>query len=481
MSPSPNCRMKTWKSRSLVGILALQLIVAGHVLAQTPRATEHWVATWATSQTLVGSLSAARGAPPARGGPQLGPPGGTAGPTAATTAPAAPALPSTPTAQPPQPGVPARRFPVPPQLSGVSNQTVRMIVRTSLGGSKLRVRLSNAFAAATVTVGAARIARTTTGSAIDPRTTRALTFSGKTTATLYAGQVLVSDAIDLAVPALSDLTVSLYFPGDTGTPTAHRFALRSTYISGPGDFTNAADITAPVATMESYYWLAGVDVVAPTTAAAVVTFGDSITDGDQSTLNRNASWPSVLAARLQANRATSHLAVINAGISGNRILGDNGSGLARMVHDVFSQPGVKWITLLEGINDITNGVRQQATGTPFAVEDLVTAYRQVIAQAHLRGIRVIGCTLTPFGGSSAFSETGESIRSAANHWIRTSGEFDAVIDFDRATRDPANPLRFRREADSPDLLHPGDAGYRLMGESIDLGIFTTTTSRPARD
>lgn len=413
---------------------------------QSGLSSEHWVATWGTAQTLVrGTGVPGRGAAP-------------------------PAAPSP--AQPPWPGAPARRFPVPPALPGVSNQTVRMVVRASLAGRLARVRLSNAFQAPAVKIGAARIARSSRGAAISPRTSRVLTFSGNAAATLYAGQVLVSDPVDLVVSPLEDLTVSLYFPGDTGAPTNHLFGLRTTYLSGPGDATAAADIATPSATTQSYYWLAGVDVLAPADAATIVTFGDSITDGDQSTPEMLTQWPTLLAARLQANRATAHVGVVNAGISGNRILGDNGSGLARLRADALDQPGVRWITLLEGINDITAGVRQHAAGgPPLTADELIAADRQVIELAHLHGIRVAGCTLTPFGGSSAYSDEGETIRLAVNTWIRSGAAFDAVIDFDRAVRDPVMPSRFRTEADSPDLLHPGDAGYRMMAEAIDLGIF----------
>jgi lysophospholipase L1-like esterase len=333
----------------------------------------------------------------------------------------------------------------------------------------VRVRLSNAFGSGTVTIGAASIARSQGGAAIDASSMRPLTFSGRQSAAINAGQVLVSDPVNLPVAPLGDLAVSVYLPGEAESPTNHRFGLRTTYV-GAGDLTSAADIASPVATSEVYYWLAGVDVLAPSRAQTIVAFGDSITDGDQSTPTKLAMWPARLAERLQANPATRHIGVVNAGISGNRILGDNGSGVARLVSDAITQPGVGWIILLEGINDITAASRQQ--NSTFTAEDLIAAYRQVIAQAHLRGIRVAGATLTPFGGSSAYSEVGERIRTTANEWIRTSREFDAVIDFDRTLRDANDPKRFRVEADSPDLLHPGDAGYRMMGDAIDLAIFT---------
>ena len=196
-------------------------------------------------------------------------------------------------------------------------------------------------------------------------------------------------------------------------------------------------------------------------------------------------WPAVLAARLQENAATKHIGIVNAGISGNRLLGDNNSGVVRFVQHALSVPGVKWITVLEGINDISAATRQVAGAAPgapqpadpaFTADDLIRAYRQMIDLAHVRGIKVIGCTMTPFGGSSAFTDRGDAIRTAANEWIRTSGAFDAVVDFDAVTRDPTDPQRFRAEADSPDLLHPGDGGYRLMAGAFELTLF----ARPAR-
>jgi lysophospholipase L1-like esterase len=352
-----------------------------------------------------------------------------------------------------------------------------MIVRSTIGGSRVRVRVSNAVGGASVTVGSAHIALREKDSAIVPASDRVLTFSGKPTATIYAGQVLFSDPVNLQLASLTDVAVSLYFPRQTSAQTNHRFSLHSTYVSKEGDFTGQQAIADPASTMESYYYLAGVDVMAPANAAAIVTFGDSITDGDQSSLNTNSEWPAVLAARLQANKATAHVGVVNAGISGNRILGDSGGGMVRFFHDALDQPGVKWITLLEGINDISAGARQTGPNA-FSADDLIAAYKQMIEMAHAAGVKIIGCTLTPFGGSSAYSDRGEEIRTAANAFIR-SGAFDAVIDFDAAVRDAADPKHFRKEADSPDLLHPGDAGYKLMGEAIDLSIFVPPVKKAA--
>ena len=410
-------------------------------------AQQHWVATWGTAQQQY--RAAGRGAP------------------AAPPPAAAPALPP-PAAKP---GAPGRRFPVPRALPTVHNQTVRMLVRTSLGGKKLRVRFSNALGAPALEIGAAHIAIHDKGSAIVPATDRTLTFSRKPTATVYAGQVLVSDPVDLDLPPLADLAVSLYIPGDSGPPASHLFALRPAYVSGEGDFTSRAEIAEPAAIMESWYWLAGVDVEAPRDAFTIVTFGDSITDGDQSSLDTNNPWPSHLARRLQAYKPSAHIGVVNAGISGNRVLGDNGGALARMLRDVIAVPGVRWMTLLEGINDITGATRPGAPQGAFSADTLIAAYRQIIDTAHLYGVKIAGCTITPYAGSSAYSDAGEAIRQAVNQWIRTSGAFDAVIDFDAATRDPKTPGRFRPEADSPDQLHPGDAGYSLMGDAIDLRFF----------
>jgi lysophospholipase L1-like esterase len=348
-----------------------------------------------------------------------------------------------------------------------------MIVRTSIAGRRVRVRLANALGAPALNVGAAHLALRAKGSAIVPNTDRALTFSGKTSSVIYAGQVLVSDPVDLSLPALTDLSVSLYLPGEIGPPTSHTFALRPTYLSHEGDFTGAAEIPDPAAVMESWYWLAGIDVAAPNDAFAIVTFGDSITDGDQSTPDTNNPWPSILARRLQAAKSTAPIAIVNAGISGNRILGDNNGGLARLLRDALEVPGVKWITLMEGINDITGATRAGAPPQPaFTAETLIAAYRQVIETAHLHGVKVAGCTLTPYGGSTPYSDAGEAIRDAVNQWVRTGKAFDAVFDFDAATRDSKDPKRFRTEADSPDMLHPGDAGYHLMADSIDVTVFT---------
>jgi lysophospholipase L1-like esterase len=372
---------------------------------------------------------------------------------------------------PPPQGAPA---PAPNTLQTVNHQTVRMIVRTSIGGKRTRVKLSNSFGSPAVTIGAAHIAKRSQGAGIAQGTDRALTFAGRTSIRIAPGGVVVSDPVAIEFAPLTDLAVSLYLPEDTGPPTIHSSALRTTYVSGDGDFTAAADLSEP-RTTTSYYWLASIEVDAPKNTAAIVTFGDSITDGARSTVDTHNTWPALLASRLAAQKSTANIAVVNEGIGGNRVLTDAAglagvNALARLDRDVFSHPGVKWLMVMEGINDI--GALAQPT-SPYRVtaEDLIAAYQQIIERAHALGIRVIGCTLTPYGGAGYFTDQGEVIRDAVNQWIRTSKAFDAVVDFEAATRDSANADKFRPEFDPGDHLHPNDAGYKAMADAINLAMF----------
>ncbi len=292
---------------------------------------------------------------------------------------------------------------------------------------------------------------------------------------MMPGVVVVSDPVDIDVPALGDLAISLYMASDTGAPTAHATALHTTYVSAEGDFTGQSEF--PVAgTTQQYYWISSVEVAAPSDAAAIVAFGDSITDGARSTTETNNSWPALLAARLGSDKAGGNIAVINEGIGGNRLFTDAAglagvSALARLDRDVFSHPGVKWLMILEGINDIGTLGAANPPAEPITKDDLIWVLQQVIDRAHAHGIKVIGCTLTPYEGAGYARENGEAIRAAVNQWIRTSGAFDAVVDFEAATRDPNNPKRFKPEFDPGDHLHPNDAGYKAMAEAVDLSIF----------
>jgi lysophospholipase L1-like esterase len=346
-----------------------------------------------------------------------------------------------------------------------------MIARTSIGGERLRIKVENAFGAPPVTIGAAHIALRAKDSEIVAGSDRAITFNGKAGCILSPGVERVSDPVDLKAPALTDLAVSLYFSAETGPPTNHGTGLHTTYISKEGDLTGQPAL-ADAATSLSYYYLAAIDVEAPADARAVVTFGDSITDGTASTPNSNHSWPALLTARLAKDKRTAMIGVANMGISGNRVLydGSGASALARFDRDVLTQSGVKWVMLMEGINDIG----RVGTPTPEAptADDLIAAYRQFIDMAHTHGIKVIGCTLTPYVGAGYAREAGEAVRVAVNTFIRTGGAFDAVVDFDAATRDSADPTRLRAAFDPGDHLHPNDAGYQAMADAVDLAIFS---------
>ncbi|MEO5923486.1 MAG: SGNH/GDSL hydrolase family protein [Bryobacteraceae bacterium] len=357
-------------------------------------------------------------------------------------------------------------------IPSFKNQTVRMVVNTSIPGRTVRVELSNTFGKGRLKIGAAHLALHDRGSAIVPASDRALTFSGSPSAVIPAGAVILSDPVDLAVPAVGDLVITLFLPEDTGLPTQHARGLHTTYISGPGNFAGQTTFTA-ASTSVSWYFISGVHVLASADTRAIVTFGDSITDGSTSTVDANAAWPSVLGRRLQA-AGMKKVAVINHGIGGNRVVRD-GTGmnaLARFDRDVLAQPGVKYVVIMEGINDIGQGTRDGAPAdASITAEELIAAYRQMATRAHEHGIQVIGATLTPYEGAAYYSAAGEGIRTAVNSWIRTSGAFDAYFDFDLVTRDPSNPKHIRSDFNITDNLHPNDTGYAAMADSIDLAIF----------
>jgi lysophospholipase L1-like esterase len=350
-----------------------------------------------------------------------------------------------------------------------------MIVHTSIGGHRARVQLSNAYSTSALQVGSAHIALRDKESAIVPASDRPLTFSGKASVSIPPAAEILSDPVDLEVPPLGDLVISLYVPVEAASATIHLTGLHTTYISKPGDFTAASVITDTSAKVPLWYWISAVDVVAPPKAGLIVAFGDSITDGATSTPDADRSWPSQLAQRLSANKATANLAIVNEGISGNRLLNDGAgvSALARFDRDVLSQPGVKWLIVLEGINDI--GIGGLPGGQPsdaVTADDLIAAHKQIIERAHLHGIKVIGATLTPYVGAAYATDQGEAIREAVNQWIRSRGAYDAVVDFDAATRDPANPKQIRPSYNIRDRLHPNDEGYKAMAAAVDLSIFT---------
>jgi len=358
---------------------------------------------------------------------------------------------------------------------GFTNQTVRLVVHTSLGGNEVRVRLSNGFGTESLLIGAAHLALRSMNAGTVPGTDRALTFSGSGSVTIPPGALVVSDSVKLDVPALSDLAVSLYLPGPTGQATWHAAALATNYVSPPGDFTGAADMPVDH-TVTSWFYLTDVEVKASKDTVAVVTFGDSITDGTRSTPDTNHRWPNLLAERLAQHHA--RLSVVDQGIAGNRILHDliGPNALARFDRDVLAQPGVGYVTVLLGINDIGDISRSVAAQPglapqPVSADQIIAGHVQMIARAHQQGIKILGCTLTPFEGAAYFTPEGESKRQTVNKFIRTAGAYDGVIDFDVTVRDPNHPTQLQPMYDSGDHLHPNDAGYKAMADTIDLSLF----------
>jgi lysophospholipase L1-like esterase len=424
---------------------------------------EHWVTTWATSQPIGSTTALASG----RGGVPGPPPQPGAAPPGAPT----PTQPP-PASQPlPPNGQPGRgRGPQMNAPPTIGDQTIRMVVHASIGGRRVRVEFSNALNGNPLAIGSAHIGLHDKDSAIVPGTDRALTFSGKPSCTLGAGVLLYSDPVDLEVAPFSDLAVSVYLPKDTGPPTNHSLGMHTAYIA-KGDATGYTVMLDPTLT-RAYLWLSSVDVIAPADAFAVVALGDSITDGQGTTVDANRNWTAVLAKRLEANKATAHVAVLNQGVAGNQVLRDLAgvSALARFDRDVLSRSGVKWLILFEGINDISLHGQTDSTD-PLTGDDLIAAYRQLIQRAHSHGIKVIGATITPQEGTRLGTENADAVRNAANQWILTGGAFDATVDLDAAVRDPGHFSRLRPEYDSGDHIHINDAGNQAMADAIDISIF----------
>lgn len=358
----------------------------------------------------------------------------------------------------------------------IGAQTVRMVARATVGGTAVRVALSNSFGHAPVRIDAAWIARHDRGAAIHPGSARELTFGGHAAVVLPTGAHIYSDPVEQDVPAQTDLVVSLHVPDQDVVPTTHEVGLRTAWLA-PGNQTAAQDLGNATA-FRSYLWLTGVDVLAQPTAAAIVAFGDSVVDGMETTPDADAPWPSSLARRLAAREDMPPRAVINMGIAGNRVLreteGMGAGALARFDRDVLARPGVRWVVLSMGLNDMFFGSMPGMPESERATaEDIIVGYRMLIGRAHSHGLRVVGCTLFPIGGAFLFTAELERTRQEVNRWIRGSGEFDAVVDLEAATRDPdpAPPLKMRAGFVSDDGIHPNDAGQRAIAEAFDLELF----------
>ena len=399
----------------------------------------------------------------------------------------------------------AAERPVPSHPDTFRNQTLRLIVHASAGGARVRVRISNAFGAEPLAVGAAHIARRTVGAAIDPGSDRRLTFSGQASATIAPHATAVSDAVELEIPALSDLAISLFLPEATVATTEHVLAKQTSYVSHEtGDSTAAVDL--PIArTITSWPFLTGVDVAASPAGAAIVAFGSSLTDGDGSTRDANRRWPDVLAERILRADPRAEIGVLNEGIIGNRLLTDfesprqaggpfadvftnlgpalGQSGVARFERDVLDQPGVKYVFLALGVNDILFPGAFIPASESVTAESIIDANRRLAARARAKGIRVIGTTIPPFEDATFRDPTihfstpeKETVRRKVNDWIRggSGSDFDAVVDFDEAVRDSSRPARLLPDYDSGDHVHPNDAGYVASGNAIPLALFAAS-------
>jgi lysophospholipase L1-like esterase len=374
-----------------------------------------------------------------------------------------------------------------------SGKTLRQIVHASVGGEAVRVWFSNRFGTTPLHIGAAHVAITVNGpevpapshrdaaeyagpdqSGIQPGSDRTLTFNHLGSITIPPGAEVVSDPVSLNVPALSDLSISMYLPDPKGNSTVHPYADQRSYAA-TGNMTAAPTLLGKSWPLASWYYLSGVDVEAPGNST-VVAFGDSITDGAYATLNANHRWPDYLAARLAADpqaKKSGVQGVVDVGIGGNRVLLDGAgpNAVSRINWDILARSGARYVIVLESINDIGRFMRDhQAYGD--LAQRLETGIAQIAEQAHAHGIKVYGATLTPYQGCGYYSAEGETVRGAVNEWIRTNHTLDGFVDFDKAVHDPQNPLRFAAQYDSGDHLHPKDAGYQAMANAINLALFT---------
>lgn len=356
-----------------------------------------------------------------------------------------------------------------PPAPGLTGSTLRQVAHLSIGGRGLRLHFSNVFGTGPVALNAVHLALSAGGSAIRPETDRAVSFEGQSPVVIAPGGAVVSDPLDLALAPFTDLTVTIAFGATSTDVTGHPGSRATSYLQ-TGDWSTATDLPGAVKT-EHWYILSGADIIADDGSAAVVVLGNSITDGRGSGTDRNDRWTDNLARRLQADARTAHDAVLNAGLGGNTVIrgGLGPTALSRMARDVIAPAGVRWLVVLEGVNDIGNARGAEAASAISG--QLIAGYQQIITVAHQHGLRVYGATILPFGGSNYDDSDREAARQAVNRWIRTSGAYDAVIDFDAVMRDSLNPARLRPDGDTGDHLHPNEAGYRLMADAIDLALF----------
>lgn len=395
-------------------VIAALLVTA--ITSGTPAAAERWIATWGFAPVAPSAPRPALSRPTATNGPAV-----------------------------------------------VTNATLRQLMRVSAGGERVRIRFTNEHGEAPLIIGSATVALAGPDGTIRPGSVRPLRFDGRTGVKIPASAPMLSDAVDLKVGPLDTLAVSLFLPQETKLP-AHR---TPQYLALGGDHSGAAKMPGAVPQRIGAL-VSRVEVVPTAARQVIVAIGDSITEGTRETPEDRRNWPDRLAERLGPNWA-----VVNSGISGNRLLHDvsGENALARFDRDVLSVAGVTHVIVLEGINDIGRRIQPGYTGEGVSAEEMIAGYKQLIARAHARGLKIYGGTIMPFKGAGYYDAAGEAQRQAVNKWIRTSGAFDGVIDFDAAVRDPARPTRFRPDYHRGDYLHPNEAGYRAMGDAIDLKLF----------
>jgi lysophospholipase L1-like esterase len=366
--------------------------------------------------------------------------------------------------------------PAPAEAGAISNQTVRMNPRVSIGGDRVRVRISNAYGTRPLLVGAAWLGLRDKGPAVVPDSHKRVTFGGDDSATIAAGAFVVSDPVAFQLPPLADVAVSVYLPGELSVSSGitGRYARQTNYVSPPGNFASSAVMPVGSITGE-WFFVSGVDVLASPETGAVVALGDSLTDANISTIDAFCRWPDQLSRRLQARPRGRPMGVMNQGLGGNRILHDirGDSGLRRFDRDVLAQPGVTHVIVMLGTNDLRN--RWAKPEEEINAEQMIAGMKQLAVRAHIGGIKIFGATLTGFENETflpgAWTPEREKNRQAFNEWIREGGAFDAVIDFDRALRDPERPASMLPIYDCGDHLHPSDVGYHKMGDAIDLSLF----------
>ena len=357
---------------------------------------------------------------------------------------------------------------MPPQ-PGLSNNTLRQIVRVSLGGNNLRIRFSNEFSNSPVTMKAVQIAVSGGSGTIEGSTVKEVKFNGLSEITMGPGVAITSDPVSFDLKPRMDLAITIYFGQTSPDVTGHPGSRTTSYLY-TGNQMAAMDSVGSVPT-DHWYVINGLEVTAEASSAAVAILGNSITDGRGSGTNRQNRWPDILAERLLNNPSTRQVGVLNMGIGGNCVLKDclGPSAISRMDRDILQQKKIRWFIIMEGVNDIGQ-IRSGASAAQVA-SDLIAAYGKMIDQAHAQNILAYGATITPIGGSFYYSEDREKARSTVNAWIRTSGRFDAVIDLDKAMQDPENPVKIISTAHDGDFLHPNESGHKIMGEAVDLKLF----------